>query len=123
MDDAELAHGLFNALEAGDFVQFAAFFKANAVIWHNFDNLEQSIAEAAAVLSDLRGRVESSRYAERRYFCAPGGAVAQHVVRVTRLDGRMVEIPAMLRIFIESGRISRIEEYFDIGQSAQIFAY
>jgi ketosteroid isomerase-like protein len=122
MDDAELTHGLFNALEAGEFDQFAGFFKEGAVIWHNFDNLEQSVAEAAAVLSDLRSRTEKSRYEQRRYFCAPGGAVAQHVVRATRLDGRIVEIPAMLRIFIESGKIHRIEEYFDIGQSAQIFA-
>lgn len=122
MDDAQLAHGLFDALDASDFDRFASFFAEDAVIWHNFDNLEQSVAEAAAVLSDLRHRVEKSRYEQRRYICAPGGAVAQHVVCVTRLDGRIVEIPAMMRIFIEGGKIHRIEEYFDIGQSGQIFA-
>lgn len=120
MDNAAIAHGLFDALDAGDFGRFASFFTPDAVIWHNFDKSEVTIPETAAVLQGLGGLVNSAAYVERRYISVSGGAVLQHVLRVTTKDGRLVEMPAMLRVHMEDGLIRRIEEYFDSAQSAAI---
>ncbi len=120
MDNAAIAHALFNAVDAGDFEGFTSLFAPGAVIWHNYDQTEVSIPDTAAVLKGLKSLVKSAAYGDRRYMSVPGGAVAQHVLRVTTLDGQLVEMPVMLRMFIEGGMIQRIEEYFDTGQSGKM---
>lgn len=118
-DNAALTHAVFDALEAGDFGRFASCFQADAVVWHNFDGIDQPIAEVADVLGQVIAGEGPMTYEERRYLSLPGGAVAQHVVRIALADGSVREVPAMLRIHVRDGLISRIEEYFDSAQAGR----
>lgn len=113
MDNAELAHAIFNALDDGKFDHFKSFFHDDAVIWHNFDQAEQSISNTVNVLHEARSLVSKFSYQDRHYISLPDGAMVQHVLRVVRKDGTLGEVPAMLRIFVRDGRVSRVEEYLD----------
>ena len=43
------------------------------------------------------------------------GFLRQHTIVASR-NGKTAHIPAVLRVYVEAGRIFRIEEYFDRGQ-------
>jgi uncharacterized protein len=113
VDNIALAHAVFDAAAAGDSVRFLSYFTPNAVVWHNFDLVEQPIRDAAAALSAMRPYVTSLTYEDRRYMPAPGGAVLQHVSRVALKNGRTVDVHTMLRMYVSEGRVARLEEYFD----------
>jgi ketosteroid isomerase-like protein len=113
VDNVALAHAVYDAAQAGDQALFLSYFAPDCVVWHNFDQVEQPIKEAAAALAAMAQHFSSLTYEERRYIPAPDGAVIQHVSRATLKDGRTVSIPTMQRMYISNGRIRRIEEYFD----------
>jgi ketosteroid isomerase-like protein len=115
VDNAALAHAAWDAAAAGNIAGFLAFFAPDAVVWHNFDQVEQPIAEAAAQLGAMMQHFASISYEDRRYVSLPDGAVMQHVSRVTMKDGRKVNVHTMLRMHARDGRIQRVEEYFDAG--------
>jgi ketosteroid isomerase-like protein len=119
MDAVATAHAVFDALDARDFERFQSFFTPDAVIWHNFDTMEHTIPETAQVLEAHMGKLKESRYADRRYIAAPGGAVCQHVVRSETLTGDIIELHSMMRMFFENGRVRRIEEYFELAQATR----
>src|SRR3546814_18132098 len=64
-------------------------------------------------LKESRAITRTMAYEDRRYIPAPGGVVAQHTMRRIRTDGGRVEIPALLRIFIQDRLIPRLNEYFE----------
>jgi ketosteroid isomerase-like protein len=119
MDAVATAHAVFDALDARDFDRFQAFFMPDAVIWHNFDNSEYTIPETAQILGAHMANMKENRYADRRYIAAPGGAVCQHVVRSKTHSGDSIELHSMMRMFVENGRIRRIEEYFEPAQATR----
>jgi ketosteroid isomerase-like protein len=120
MDNVAIIHTVFDALEAGDFEKFLSLFDQSAVIWQNFTGRDTPVAEVAAMLESMLPGLQSDCYEDRRYIAIEDGVIAQHTKRATRLDGLVVEIPIMLRIFIDGGVIKRIEEYFDLGQAASL---
>jgi ketosteroid isomerase-like protein len=113
LDNAALAHAAWDAAAAGNVAGFQAFFAPDAVVWHNFDQVEQPIAVAAAQLGAMMQHFASIAYEDRRYLPLPDGAVMQHVSCVTLKDGRQVRVHTMLRLYVRDGRIQRVEEYFD----------
>ena len=48
------------------------------------------------------------------------GFVQQHVLRGTTDSGAALEVPAMLRVFVADGHVTRIEEYLDTAQVAEL---
>jgi ketosteroid isomerase-like protein len=46
--------------------------------------------------------------------------VQQHVLRGTAPDGTPLEVPAMMRVTVADGRITRLEEYLDTAQVAAL---
>ena len=120
MDNVALTHAVFDALEAGDFERFQSFFCPDGVLWQNFTNRDAPVQDVAAMLQGMRAGLKSDRYEDRRYVAIPGGAIAQHTKRATTLDGRVAEIPIMMRVFVEGGLVRRIEEYFDLAQAATL---
>jgi len=120
MDNVAITHALFDALEAGDFKKFLSLFDRSAVIWQNFTRRDTPVAEVAAMLEGMRPALQSDRYVDRRYMAIAGGVIAQHTKCATRLDGHVVEIPIMLRVYTEGDKIKRIEEYFDLSQAASL---
>lgn len=118
MDNTAIAHAIFDAAEARDVEKFLSYFAADAMSWHNFDAIDQPIAEAGAQLRELMKIMKSVTYVERRYIAIPDGAVLQHTTTAVLPDDSTISVPTMARIHIDgSGKVRRLEEYFDSRQA------
>jgi len=116
-----LAERFVAAIERGDIEGVKACYAPDAKIWHNFDNVDQSVEDNLKVLGWMSGVLENRKYNILRRVAIPGGYLQQHV-----LTGRIVKsgadfsMPACLVVHVEDGRIKRLEEYLDVGQAAAL---
>lgn len=122
MSNVDIAHALYDALEAGDVAGFRAMFSDDAIVWHNFDNIDQTIDEALAALGGMAQLFSSLQYTNRRYLEIDGGAILQHNGVSTLHDGRVMDSPIMQRIYISNGKVTRVEEYLDSAPMAALMA-
>lgn len=123
LTDAEmhdLADRLLAAIGAADTDALRAVYAPDAAIWHNFDEREQTVDENLVTLVDLHRRATGLEYTEIRRFPAPGGFVQQHVL-VGQAKGGPLRMPAMIRFWVEAGRITRLEEYLDTRQAMVLY--
>ena len=118
MDD--IADRLVGAIAAGDAEGVRAIYAPDAQIWHNFDQVDQTVDQNLATLVDLHARATGLAYTELRRFLAPGGFVQQHVL-VGQAKGGALRLPAMIRFWVEGGRITRLEEYLDTVQAMVLY--
>lgn len=113
----ETADKLFTAIEKGDVDAIRAIYSADAKIWHNSDNIAQSVEENLAVLKWVTTNIKGLKYTEVRRQPTPGGFVQQHVLR-GQFGGQEIALPACIIATVEDGRITRIDEYLDSAQTA-----
>lgn len=109
----DIADALFGAIERGDVDAVAALYADDAVIWHNFDNVEQDRDANLAVLSWMTRRVRDLRYEEIARYEIDGGFVQQHVLRATTESGETLKVPGCIVVHLHDDRIGRIDEYLD----------
>ena len=104
----------YGALMSGDAQGCLQAFTEDAVIWHNYDQTEQPAAEAIAQLAGLAALNPTFEMVGRDVV---GDAMIQrHVTHLALPNGATASIPAIQRITVTGGRISRIEEYMDSAQ-------
>ena len=116
-----IADDIFAAIEDGDPARVRACYAPDAVIWHNTDRVEQSVDENLRVLGWLIDTFPRRRYDEVHRHEWHIGFVQQHVLRLTKQDGTVVELPACIVAKVaEDGKITRIDEYLDSAQSARL---
>jgi ketosteroid isomerase-like protein len=60
------------------------------------------------------------RYLERRVQETASGFVQEHVLHVTRRDGKQFELPAAIICTVQDGRIVRLNEYLDSAHVAAL---
>ncbi len=115
MDDiAALAKEFFDSVERGDVAKLQAIYAPEAKIWHNTDELEQTVAENLDTLRGFVARIADRRYENRRLSAFPGGFVQQHRLTGKRVhDGKPVSLTACIVCKVEHGRITRLDEYFN----------
>jgi ketosteroid isomerase-like protein len=116
----EIANRLIAAISSADIDGVRAVYAPDAKIWHNFDEREQTVAENLETLVDLHRRATGLEYTEIHRFPAPGGFVQQHVL-VGQAKGGALRMPAMIRFWVEDGRITRLEEYLDTRQAMVLY--
>jgi ketosteroid isomerase-like protein len=116
----DLAERLFAAIVAGDVDAVRGIYSPDARVWHNFDQVEQTVDENLRVLRWLVRSVAGLRYEEIRRQATDSGFVQQHVLRGTSPTGKPIELPACMVCTVKDGRITRIEEYFDSAQLAPL---
>lgn len=116
----DLADRLLAAISTGDGDGVRAIYAPDAEIWHNFDERNQSVDENAASMADLHGRASGLAYTEIRRFLAPGGFVQQHVL-IGQAKGGPLHLPAMIRFWVDGGRVTRLEEYLDTRQAMVLY--
>lgn len=122
IDDADaIADGLIAAIESGDVDGVRALYDDNIVIWHNFDDVEQTRDDNLRVLEWMTRTVSNLGYhdIQRRHF--EGGYVQQHVLRGETKSGARLEVPCCLVVRVAGGRITRIDEYLDTAQLHALF--
>lgn len=114
-----VATDFFAAIEAGDVDALRELYSVDAIVWHNYDGIEQGAEQNLAVLRWLVRNVANRRYEEVRRLVVDDGFVQQHVLRGDAALGRL-EVPAMMRVWVGNGRVTRIDEYLDPAQAAVI---
>ena len=88
MSDAlDIAEKFFRAIEAGDVAAIRAIYAPNAVIWHNNDQLEQSVDENMRVLEWVARNLKNRHYRVKRRVAIPGGFLQQHVLEAETANG------------------------------------
>ena len=121
-DPLALAERFFAAIPKGDLETVRAIYAPDAVIWHNYDQLEQTAEQNLAVLAWVVKNVAELRYEDVRRFPTPNGFVQQHVLRGTAPDGAKLDVPACIACTVVDGRITRLDEYLDTAQIAPLLA-
>jgi ketosteroid isomerase-like protein len=120
MSDAlAIAEKFFRAIEAGDIAAIRAIYAPNAVIWHNNDQLEQGVDDNLRVLDWVTRNLKNRHYRVKRRVAIPGGFLQQHVLEAETANGPF-SMPACIVVEITDGRISRLDEYLDSGQTAAL---
>jgi uncharacterized protein len=112
-----LASRFFAAIEAGDIDTVAATYADDAIIWHNFDQVEQSKVDNLRTLAYVVRTVSGRSYDDVQRVILDDGFVQQHVLRGNAAAGAL-EVPAMLRVWVTDDRITRLDEYLDTAQVA-----
>ena len=113
------ARALFGAIEKGDVEGVRRIYAPHAKIWHNTDGVEQNVEENLAVLAWVIANIMDVRYTDARLQPTPSGFVQQHVLRGI-FKGSEIAIPACIVATVENGLITRIDEYLDSAQIAQL---
>ena len=80
-ESLEVADRLFKAIERGDVNAIKDIYAPHAKIWHNFDNLAQSVDENLAVLKWVVANIAEISYTEIQRQPTPSGFIQQHVLR------------------------------------------
>ena len=120
MDNAAVADALFAAIEAGDIDGVRALYAPDVEVWHNTDGVVQDAEANLRTLGWVIDNLRDRSYDDVRRQVTDAGFVQQHVLRVTTATGRRVEVPACLVVAVDDGRITRIDEYLDSAQVAQL---
>lgn len=120
MSDAlDVAERFFRAIEAGDVERIKAIYAPDAIIWHNNDQKEQTVEENLRVLTWVTRNLKNRRYRVKRRVAIPGGFLQQHVLEAETANGPF-SMPACIVVEVKDGRISRLDEYLDSGQTAAL---
>jgi len=116
----DIAERIFTAIEEGDVDAVRDIYASEAVIWHNFDQVEQDVEENLQVLRSMVATFKERSYGDIRRSETADGFVQQHVLRLTRQDGTRVELPGCIIATCADGKITRIDEYLDSAQVARL---
>ena len=110
------------AAMAGDGSDLFNIYTEDAVIWHNHDNREQTVAQNVKLLERMPQWVKDREYADRRIQVFEGGAVQQHTLKGTRIStGESIALHACVVIRVdEDNRITRLDEYLDSAEASKL---
>ena len=114
-----LANRFFDAIERVDRQALEDSYTPDAVVWHNYDNVEQPRDENIAMLMNFPQFFKSFKYTDVRRSFFEGGFVQQHVCRGVKVNGEPFAVPNCMVITVRGGRIARIDDYFDSAQDAR----
>lgn len=118
----DIADQLFGAITSGDVDAIRDLYSADAVVWHNYDGIEQTRDDNVRTLSWAIEHLGEMRYTDVRRTVTDNGFAQQHVLRAKNRDGIDVAIPACLFVAVENGKVTRIDEYIDSAHVRQLTA-
>lgn len=111
----DFADRFFVAVSSGDIEAVRSIYRDDIQVWHNWDDRAQDKEENLATLASIPHRYDTFEYIDVRRTVLADGFLRQHTIEATR-NGKSAHVPAILRVYVDAGRIYRIEEYFDRGQ-------
>jgi ketosteroid isomerase-like protein len=115
-----LSNRFLSALERGDPAEVRAFYTSDAVIWHNFDDVAQTVDENLKLLGWMSRKLPQRHYRIVRREILPDGWFQQHVLEATLPDGSPFRMLACCVVTVRDGLISRLDEYLDPAQAAPL---
>ena len=118
----DLAGRFMTAIETGDLDTVRACYDPDARIWHNNDDLEQTVDQNLRVLAWVARKLPGRRYRVLRREALADGFFQQHVLEASLPDGGAFAMPACLIVRMKDGRITRLDEYLDSAHAAVLTA-
>lgn len=106
------------ALERANAAEVVGFYTPDASIWHNFDDVAQSVTDNLKTLAWMARKFPSRRYRVVRRELLSDGWLQQHVLELDSPETGPLRLHACCVIKIRDGLIERIEEYLDPAQVA-----
>jgi hypothetical protein len=116
---------LMNSIVAGDVDTIREqCYAADAVIWHNYDQINQSAEQNMKSVGWIRKLMPDLRYDNIRRQPTSDGVVQQHNLRGTARNGDPVDLPACIVFHLGGSplRVQLLEEYVDTAQAAAMTA-
>ena len=119
-DYVDFAKRFVAAIQDGDGEAVRAFYAPAAKLWHNTDNIEQTVDQNLKVLAWFVKTLPDRFYRVLRVEALPDGFVQQHILEATLPNGEKWAMDACVVVKIENGLITRLDEYLDSAKSAQL---
>jgi ketosteroid isomerase-like protein len=120
-DEIELvAQRFFTAIETSDIETAGALYADDVAVWHNNDRAVQDKATNLMVLRWMSENTSDRSYGDIQRVIVDDGFVQQHVLRGRNHHGAQFELPAMMRVWVANGQITRLDEYFDSAHVAAV---
>ncbi len=113
MKTLDVARAYMDAVNKGDEEAARAVLSPNAEIWHNFDNVTQTVDQNMKLMAWMVRQSKTREYEVTHLEEIEGGYLQQHVLRMTNATGDKIEMPACVIVKVVGGKITRIEEYLD----------
>lgn len=126
MNDTEMlafAEKFVGAIQSGDVDTVRACYAPDAKLWHNTDNIEQTVDQNMKVLDWFIRTLPDRNYRVVRREALKDGFLQQHVLEATLPDGTEWKMDACCVIKVENGRITRLDEYLDSAASKALRAF
>ena len=120
MDFLALAERFVSAIERADVAVIRECYAPDARIWHNFDNIEQTVDQNLATLGWMVKRMPERKYVVLRREALSDGFMQQHILAGTTRNGEAVSLPACIICRVAGGRITRLDEYLDPAAAAAL---
>lgn len=119
----DFADRFVGAIQAGDVPTVRACYAPGAKIWHNTDNIEQTVDENVKVLEWFMRTLPDRNYRVLRREALKDGFLQQHVLEATLPDGTKWKMSACVVIKMENGLITRLDEYLDSAEGKALRAF
>jgi ketosteroid isomerase-like protein len=115
----DLADRFVAALEAADVAALDALYAPEAVVWHNYDRVEQTRDRNIESIGRFPKQFRSIQFQNIRRGFFEGGYVQQHVAAGIKADGSTFRVPVCMVVTLRGKQISRVDEYFDSAHDAR----
>jgi ketosteroid isomerase-like protein len=112
-DTVALAKRFVAAIMAKDIDTIRQCYAPDAKIWHNFDNIYQSVDENIRGVHWIHKVLAGVNYDVKRIQPFPGGYLQEHVLRGKLPNGEDFAMPACVVCTVRDGRITALDEYLD----------
>ena len=110
----QLANDLRSAFEMGDIEWIKRLYGDGLTVWHNYDQISRTREQGLMSAQWVADEISNFSIDDCEIFPVEGGYIQQCVFRgVYRSNGARMETYAMIRVYCEDGKITRIEDYAD----------
>ena len=115
----QLADDLRSAFELGDVDWIGRLYDDNMTVWHNYDQISRTRQQGLESAQWIADEISDFAIDDCEIFPVEGGYIQQCVFRgVYRSSGKKMKTYAMIRVYCEDGKITRIEDYADPSQGS-----
>lgn len=116
-----IARRFNDVLARGDAEAAADLYDDALIVWHNYDRIERDKAHSVNVVRTLAADYDGFMVTDARLDLLPDGYAERCVFTGRhRASGQQIAVQAMLRVWTDGGRITRVEEYTDPAQGGAV---
>ena len=118
-DIIQLASDLRSAFEMGDIEWIERLYGDDITVWHNYDQISRTRDQSLMSARWVADEISNFSIDDCEIFPVGGGYIQQCVFRgVYRSTGAGMETHAMIRVYCEDGKVTKIEDYSDPNQGS-----